>query len=403
MDSFPYLILAVGIIFLVSIHGFDLKGFVKDHCGLEQSRRHRVELKCSNFEFSKAVIDDIQANDFIITNLTKIHFENCDIGIVNDNFFAKFPKVELLRLDRVNFTTSPPTREFSLASPLKFVQIFITEGSITHTQCSNFLGSMPDLEHIYIGSTLIDFKVMDSNFFENNIKLYRISLYNLSFVSFEEGVFDNLQSLETIYFSKINLSYLPRNLFSKNQILKAVMIEDCNLIRVPELDYPKSLNHLSLKLNRIRSLTISSLKNMENVTILQLGSNQIENFWLEVFDEMKNLTNLDLSNNSITEISKDHFWRIDNMTLIDLRLNNIGKTDLEDYNYANVMLYPTKFQNQEVIKIELEKEDFCGCGHVWAVLVFTIVTTFCAGVFLAWKFSVTPWTEFLSYKMERFD
>lgn len=402
MGSFPWFITAVGIFVLSSVHGLDLKSFVKDHCSLQQSRRHQVELNCSNFKLSTTDVDYVQKSDFIFTNLTSAHFENCDIGIVNENFYSKLPNVEVLRFDKVNFTTSFATREFSLISPSKIFEFFIIEGSFTHTQCSNFLGSLPELKYFYIGSTLIDFKVMNSTFFQNNYNLNWISIQSVPLSSFEEGTFDNLMNLEYFYASKLNINFLPRNLFSKNTKLKSIRIEECNLIKVPELDYPKSINYLSLRSNNIKTLTTLSFKNLEHVSTLQLANNKIENFWLEVFDEMKNLTSLDLSNNFISDISKDHFWRIDNMTLIDLRLNNIEKTDLEEYNFANVMLYPTKSQNQQMQKIELEKSDLCGCGHVWAILAFTIAIMICSGGFLAWKYSIS-WKSVFCNKVESFE
>lgn len=390
--------------YVCCVQGFDLKEFVKSYCTLESHRRERVELKCSNFKFSESVIDDIQSNDFIITNLTRVHFQNCDIGIVNDNFLAKFPHVEEFRFNNVIFTTSPPTRGFVLPSPLKVVDLVISEGRMTHTQNCNFLSAMPDLEYVHLGSIDVNFKTMDANFFQNNPKITWITLKNLSIVSFEEGIFDTLGELDGVYIYEVKLGFLPRALFTKNTKLKKVLLDHCSLDKVPELSYPKSLNTVSLSYNNITVITASSFKNMENVTTLKLNNNNIENFWLEVLDELKNLTAVDLSYNRITEISKDHFWRLEEMSFIDLRFNDIETTDLEEFVNVNVMLHPSRREEKEQEEDDDEHEAHgCGCGHAWAVL-FLFLGIFGGGMgFIAWSSSVTRLKRVFGYKMNRMD
>lgn len=399
------LYVAVGILFLCNacVQGFDLREFVKSYCTLESYRRDRVELKCSDFKFSQSVVDDIQSNDFIITNLTRVHFQNCDIGVVNDNFFAKFPLVEEFRLSNVIFTTSPPTRGFVLPSPLKIIDMVITEGRMTHTQNCNFLSAMPDLEYVHLGSVDVDFKTMDMNFFQNNPKISWISLKNLSFVGFEEGIFDTLGELGYMYIDKVKLEYIPTSILTKNTKLRILYLDHCGLKKVPELKYPKSLNSLSLSNNNITTISASSFKNMENVTVLKLDNNNIGNFWLETFDDLKNLTTVDLSNNKITEISKDHFWKLEEMALIDLRLNDIESTDLEEFVNVNVMLHPSKREKKFQEEIDFEKVDHCGCGHAWSVLLL-FLGIFGGGIgIIAWNSSVTPLKRVFGYNMSRMD
>lgn len=380
-----------------------MKEFVKSHCTLESSRRDRVELKCSNFKFSKSVVDDIQSNDFIISNLTRVHFQNCDIGIVNDNFFAKFPHVEEIRFNNVVFKTSPPTRGFVLPSPLKVTDLLITDGKMTHTQNCNFLRSMPDLEYVFFTSIDVDFKTMDGNFFQNNPKITWINLRNLSFVSFEEGVFDSIEELGGIYVTKVKLGYLPKSLFTRNTKLKDIYIENCGLEKVPELIYPKSLKSLILSHNNISTISIASFKHMENVTFLKLDNNNIGNFWLEAFDEMRNLTTLDLSNNKITEISKDHFWKLDEMILVDLRMNNIESTDLEEFSNVNVMLHPSIKDKLVADEEEDESSEHCSCGHAWTVLALFLSFLGCGIGFIAWSSSSTSLKRVFGYRMSRLD
>lgn len=401
------LLVAVGLlfVFIVYVDGFNLTKFVKKHCTLEPARRERIELKCSNFKFSEEDIEDIQSNDFIITNLTKMHFQHCDIGIVNDNFFAKFPLVEEFRFDSVFFSTTPNSKGFVLPSPLKVTDIIITDGKWTHTRNCNFLKSMPDLDFVHFGTVTMEHKIIDANFFQNNPKISWMTWRNIGIEEFEEGIFDGLQELVTLFIEGAVFKVLPRNLFAKATKLKILYLDNCYFNQVPDLIYPKSLSTLYLSFNNITTLTAQSFKNMENITSLKLDHNNIGNFWLEVFDEMKNLTVLDLSYNHITEISKDHFWKLEQMILIDLRFNDIKSTDLEEFASVNVMLHPSrKKETEEEYKTFNDKtNNHCGCGHAWAVLIL-FLGIFGGGIgLIAWTSSITKLKRVFGYRMNRMD
>lgn len=324
MHRFNKLYVSVLAWLLVVVGAFDSQQFLHHYCREDRNSK----LFCANFHWTRNDVSDFQRTSFDVTYSKNIEFTNCTIGILNENFFNKFPSAEEMILNHCTFSMNSSTeatleRELPLRT-LKLRKCFIADNDNTNalralTHLENFINNSPEC---------MASKTLDRKFFEYNRSLKIIRFDRSKLETIEEGALANLHHLEEALFPHNCLSTLNTTIFGYNRKLRRISLQRNKLMLLPNTPiFPESLEILHLNHNLLKAVTKHHFRRLAKLEYLNLGFNRIKLLSESAFDDLQGLRYLNLYNNQITRMVRAHYKGVPRLETLHIQDNKIREFD----------------------------------------------------------------------------
>ncbi|KAL5280654.1 Tl.2 family protein [Megaselia abdita] len=307
------------VVFLIKIcAAFDVNNFVNSFCDVENNM-----LSCSNFSLIPQEIYEVQTEDFIISNHNVLEFSFCSIGIVNENFFTKFPEALSINFKKCNVSMDSSIYPTS-NRVVKLNDLSFSECRFMNNKDTNALNTLNMLSKFSILYSWFHHKELDRHFLRNLTNLTEINCYECGFHHISNGAFDDLDNLKSFNFEGSNVTHLPNGLLEKSRNLESFSFVRNDLRDIPMTFLPKSVKNVNLETNSISILKKNQFKGLINLEYLDLSNNQIGRIHKRGFNGLEHLKELNMNFNNITVLTKRHFQGLDYLKQIYLLGNQIG-------------------------------------------------------------------------------
>lgn len=299
---------------------FDTNSFLLKNCTSKSGSPSF--LTCSNFKFNSMEVNEIQTSDFQISNDDFIHFESCDAGIVNQNFFSKFPNAISITFDNCDISlksskTSTSTKRGRLAN------LHIHNSRVNENKNSNAFRFLPELKKLSLKKLRLEYKEFDTELFRKLYNLTNFECYNCGIEKIKDGAFDDWEKLEyfSIYDTKVDR--LHKNLIYRLDRMKMFEFYGNELKEIPKDLFPSSVVSINFGRNFIRKLERNQFKGLEKLETILLDNNSIEEIDEKAFHKVENLQMIKLNNNKIGKLDAKTFSNLGNLRELDLRGNGL--------------------------------------------------------------------------------
>lgn len=312
------------ILSLVSLIGriiaFDAYSFLFNHC--TSKRGFPSFLTCSNFKFNAQEIHEIQTSDFQISNDDFIHFELCNPGIVNENFFDKFPNAFSITFDNCDLSLKSSKKSTSTRR-LRLANLHIHNSRVTDNKDSNAFKFLPELKKISLKKLRLEHREFDTKLFRKLYNLTNFECFDCGIEKIKDGAFDDFENVEffSIYDTKVD--HLNHNLIYKMDSLKMFEFYGNELADIPKDFFPHSVVSINLGRNFIKKLDKNQFKGLNKLETLLLDNNFIEKIDKKAFKYVENLQILKLNNNKLRRLHARTFCHLEDLKQLDLRGNDL--------------------------------------------------------------------------------
>lgn len=334
------------LLLLPTVFSFDSEYFIRKYCKWTE----RGDLTCSRFNLTPKDIQGIQDQDFVISTNRTILFKEASIGVLNVNFFNKFPNaVEMYFVDvvvRLTQSYKKTRYEDPLLKKLSF-----SGCTIKNNKDTNALKYLYNLKELLILDSTFESNVLDTKFLEEKTNLILLEL-SLGNYNFHPKGFNQLRNMSFLSMRKFQMASLPEYLFKDNQKLIYLDLSGNLLRRVPvEAILPSSLQYLYLDDNEISDIEQSDFQSIGSLKHLYLDGNQISFLGENIFLRVQGLEYLSLARNKIRKLSFEYFQYLKNLKRLELQENYIEDwTDLERLPSNETRFYP---QNEWIGEMEV--------------------------------------------------
>ncbi|KAL5274133.1 Tl.2 family protein [Megaselia abdita] len=328
------------LIFCLRCRAFEVEKFKKEYCteNLEQS-----SLYCSSLNITISEVTDIQENDFVISNCSHIVFQSAELGVVNNNFFKKFPQAEEIRLSYSSFNLTSSKKVDDLPKLKKLVFRLCTVENINN---SNAFESLSNLESLIMEFYLRGNATISKNLLEKNNKLRFLEIAAFKGkLEFSENVLTTLENLK-----ELNIRFvgnISSNLLKNNKKIENLIISSDVMNSFPEdLVIPETVKLLHLNDLKIQNISRKHFEKLKALKVLNLSANHINSFDTNTFIDLENLTSLTMSSNKLSDVTEEHFIHLKNLKKLDLRYNYLNlKVDdfpkmVASRDYFNLLIDP---------------------------------------------------------------
>lgn len=343
ITTIPTIILTVPLLLAVETRSFDIDEFKATYCSDELDSYD--ELWCENFDLSTNDKDHIQKEDFVISEKSFVRFAKADIGVLNEDFFKKFPNAKTMHFLSSNVVFG--STENVTPHPLKLLTF--KSCKMQSLENSNFLKSFEDLEELVIvNPKKFENIKIDTKFLENNQNLRHLILtlgasQKLSNDFMADGVLDVLPNLE--YFSyNGKMEEITSETFKSNKNLTSLRLQNNGLSEIEgEWAFPESLQHLIISRNHLRNIS-TAFKGLSNLKMLDLSTNNIGNFEGCTFDDLVKLRVLFLDANELSCFAERHIENLKSLSGLYLRYNYLEEDDLKFIDRDKILFefYPQR-------------------------------------------------------------
>lgn len=278
---------------------------------------------CEKFNFTKQELEEIQKEEFVISNEKAVIFEGGDIGILNDRFLEKFPLAE-----RFVFMNAKITLDES-EEPMKHQveEINFQRCQIVGSKNTQFFRNLLNLSGLGFSRCEFDHGSLEKNLFGNDSKITQLALYRNNFQAINNDAFEGLRSLETLSLTA-DLEELPPHLLSKLVKLKELDLSENQLQTVPCDAIPESVEEIIFFRNNIQKPSFEGCRFLKSLKKLNLIGNDIKSIEETTFEPLENLEELRLDFNKIKAISNAHFQNLKHLKEINLKGNGFETTDI---------------------------------------------------------------------------
>ena len=194
--------------------------------------------------------------------------------------------------------------------------------NVTATHLSSITGTLSLRESGMSSFQEGDFDQLDS--------LRELYLGHNSLTELPDGIFDNLTSLQRLYLGNNELSELPDGVFDSLTNLTELGLGNNSLGELPDgvFDGQSDLEELYLGENSLSELPDGIFDNLTSLQRLYLGNNELSELPDGVFDSLTNLTELGLGNNSLSELSDGAFNKLADLEELYLPENSLDQLPL---------------------------------------------------------------------------
>ena len=153
-------------------------------------------------------------------------------------------------------------------------------------------------------------------------------------LTLQDGDFEGLSDLDTLYVHHNGLTALPEDVFDGLSALTALYLYNNKLTTLPSdlFDSLSNLETLSLSYNGMTTLPSDVFDGLSSLTTLDLASNSIGEIPEGLFDELWSLEKLDLTSNSLEDVAADDFSELNRLKDLRLAGNNLGELPGDLFN-----------------------------------------------------------------------
>lgn len=324
------------LMFLPTVFSFDTESFIRKYCKWTE----RSDLTCSRFNLTRKDVQGIQDQDFVISTNRTILFREANIGVLNVNFFNKFPNaVEMYFVDAVVRLTQS-YKKTRYEDPL-LKKLSFSGCTIKNNKDTNALKYLYNLKELLIIDSTFESNVLDTKFLEEKTNLILLEL-SMGNYNFHPRGFYLLRNISFLSMRKFQMESLPEYMFKDNQKIIYLDLSGNLLRRIPvEAIFPNSLQYLYLNDNEISDIQQSDFQNIGSLKHSYLDGNQISFLGENIFRRVQGLEYLSLARNKIRRISLEYFQYLKNLKLLELQENFIEDcTDLERLPSNETRFYP---------------------------------------------------------------
>lgn len=319
------------VLLLVFIHN-SYGNFISQHC---QSKNG--SLLCYNFNLSQKEISEIQHQDFVLSHSKNIAFRSCDIGMVNVDFFSKFPNAERISFTNVSLSlkSSNKITNYWISNHLPLKTLIMASCTISDHQKSNSLKWLHNLENIlFYNVTLKEASQIDVHLLKNTTRLKHLNVTNGNF-DFKGNVFENFMNLKSLTLRNQRICELNQRFLSEYYRLETLDLSLNYLQIVPRV--PETVEMLNLEENKIEYIRPDDFKNMKSLKALSLKKNKLKFFPHDTFNHLVNLQTLNLADNQFNHFTESYIEKLMSLKHLDLR-GNFLKTALH-VPHVKVLFY----------------------------------------------------------------
>lgn len=305
------------LVFLIKFcAAFDVSKFVTSFCEVDNGE-NLSKLSCSNFSLIPQEIYEVQTEDFVISNQSIVEFSFCSIGIVNENFFTKFP--EALSIDFKKCNVSMDSSIYPTSSRnVKLNDLSFSECRFMNNKETNALNTLNMLSKLSIISSWFHHKELDRHILRNLTNLTEFTCYECGFHLIVGGAFDDLTRLKSFNFEGSDVTHLPNALLEKSVDLVTFTFVRNDLREIPLSFLPKSVENINLDTNSISILRKNQFKGLTKLEFLDLSNNKIVRIHKRALSGLVKLKELNMNFNNITVLTKRHFQGLDYLKKIYL-------------------------------------------------------------------------------------
>lgn len=295
---------------VLSVNGFDSNQFLQNYC------KGAETLSCSNVSLTQKDSDDIQQNNFIISNATSVRIQGCQL-LVNGAFFEKFPRAtelffENCELDMMTDVKRP-------VSPHAYMRsLIIKSSSVMNGEGIKTLTNLTSMQ--FDKSTLS--RCLPQNFLQQLPQLNTFTLRECGYCLISNYAFKGLSNLKNVEISGNEL-YAYELAFQGAENLERLQLDYNRIGHIKTAWFPSSLKILHLRNNFLRFLTKNMFNKLISLRELYLSGNQIEQISGEAFTNLRDLGILHLQNNQIRNFTADHLKGNEKVHYLDISNNNI--------------------------------------------------------------------------------
>lgn len=302
-------------------------------------------LYCNGVNLTSSEIEDIQNNEFVISNCSHVVFQSSELGVVNGNFFKKFPDAEEIRFAYSTFNLTSSKKVSKLE---KLKRLVLRMCNVDKIDDGNIFESFENLESLIMELYLSENLTFSNKILEQNKKLRFLEIAAFKGrLNVNENFLSNLEDLK-----ELNLRFLgdiSTNLLKNNKKVEKVILSSDSLNDVPEELYiPETVKLLHLNDMKIQNISRKMFKNLKKLNVLNLSANNIRSFEVDTFEDLNNLNTLTISSNKLCDISKHHFEHLKILKKLDLRYNFLNVTiedfqKLKDHNENLILLIEPQY------------------------------------------------------------
>lgn len=338
----------IRLVFILSVflfglsHAFDKEGFLKD-CHKEPTFfvSYYLEvfkrcLVCHNVSLTASDSQRFKAEEFEISDAECMVFQGGDVGVVNSDFFKQFPNAKKITFQNVsiNLKSSDNLNDHENMEIIGFLST-----NVKGNHNSNALHSLANLKKFVMVDCQFEDTTIDSVLLQKNSKLHDVTLLDVGInsnrnddlpilKSIDEGAFENLKELESLYFIVYNMTMVPTKLLKDKTKLKYVHISG-HFEKFPE-DLPKQINDLTVAFSnfeRVSRKDFDTLTKLESLSIYWSNLAVIDE---DAFDDLVNLKYLTINSNQIHNFTVRHLKNNKKITAVNLSQNPLGDINLSE-------------------------------------------------------------------------
>lgn len=328
----------------LTVFSFDSESFLRKYCKWTEWG----DLTCSRFNFTPKDVQGIQDQDFIISTNRSVLFKEANIGVLNVNFFNKFPNaVEMYFVDVV-VRLSQSYKKTRYEDPI-LRKLSFSSCTLNNNRDTNALNYLYNLRELLIIDSTMESTSIDNKFLEDKPNLVLLELSSGNY-GFHQKAFHHLRNMSFLSLRKFQMTSLPEYILADNQKLIYLDISGNFLRQIPvEAILPNSLQYLNLDDNEITDIQQSDFDNIESLKHLYLDGNQISFLGENIFLNVQGLEYISLARNRIRKISFEYFRYLKNLKRLELQENHIENwTALEEFPSNETRIHPQNKWTKEL-------------------------------------------------------
>lgn len=197
---------------------------------------------------------------------------------------------------------------------------------------------LPQLEDLDMSN--VELKTLNSNNFENAVKLKRLNLSSNFLNEIAEKTFHML-ILEVIDLSKNKINKLENNAFSGLLHLQTLLLQGNKLKTIDgtSISYAPKLKNLDLSDNLLESLETGFSNSVDKLKNLNLGNNNISIISKDTFVQFTDLRILSIRSNPLKTFATASIMHLHNLTHLDT-----SNTSLDHFNFGPLQNHSKLFE-----------------------------------------------------------
>lgn len=334
------------LIVLPTVFSFDTESFLRKYCKWTEMS----DLTCSNFNLTPKDIQGIQDQDFVISTNRTVLFKSANIGVLNINFFNKFPNAEEMYFVEVVVRLSQSHKRTRYEDP-RLQKLAFSSCTLNNNKDTNAFKFLYNLKELFIIDSTLESNLFDSKLLEEKTRLVLLEL-STGHYAFHPKAVNQLRNMSFLSMRNFRLTSLPEYMLKDNQKLIYLDLSGNLFQRLPvEAMLPNSLQYLNLDNNDITDIHQSDFENIKSLKHLYLDGNQISLLGENTFLRVQGLEYLSLARNKIRRISVEFFSVLKNLKRLEVQDNYIDDwAELERLPANETRIHPQQVWIEEVFE-----------------------------------------------------